>query len=150
MGGGRQRGVGGPRFLKRCDCSTFTTLSKMFLCVLHDALTLESITLSLSSCRAGAWAAYNRLLTKQPMFTKALTSLTGFTLGDFLAQTVRLSCCPHVLPFAQLLMSLFLVALSHQYVEKVEPYDLMRTARLGSFGLLVHGPTGKPILSQPT
>jgi hypothetical protein len=42
-------------------------------------------------CRAGAWAAYNRLLAKQPMFTKALTSLSGFTIGDILAQSVRVT-----------------------------------------------------------
>eukprot|EP00616_Rhizochromulina_sp_CCMP1243_P013725 CAMPEP_0118978430 /NCGR_PEP_ID=MMETSP1173-20130426/23677_1 /TAXON_ID=1034831 /ORGANISM="Rhizochromulina marina cf, Strain CCMP1243" /LENGTH=179 /DNA_ID=CAMNT_0006928625 /DNA_START=11 /DNA_END=550 /DNA_ORIENTATION=- len=62
-----------------------------------------------------AWAAYNRLLETQPLLTKALTSMTGFTLGDVLAQN---------------------------FVDKKEKYDVMRTVRLGSFGLLVHGTTG--------
>jgi len=62
------------------------------------------------------WAKYNQLLTSQPILTKALTSLTGFTLGDILAQN---------------------------FVEDSDkPYDLMRTVRLGSFGFLFHGTTG--------
>mmetsp|Transcript_31323 Transcript_31323/g.47366 ORF Transcript_31323/g.47366 Transcript_31323/m.47366 type:complete len:186 (+) Transcript_31323:283-840(+) len=62
------------------------------------------------------WAAYNRLLESQPLLTKALTSFTGFTLGDILAQC---------------------------FVEKDgKPYDINRTIRLGSFGLLLHGTTG--------
>ena len=36
---------------------------------------------------AGLWARYNALLDAQPLLTKALTSLTGFTVGDVLAQT---------------------------------------------------------------
>jgi len=52
------------------------------MCTLSDSLFFFG-------CRAGAWAAYNRLLSKQPMLTKALTSLTGFTVGDMLAQSVR-------------------------------------------------------------
>ncbi len=35
------------------------------------------------------WAAYNRALTARPVLVKALTSLTGFTAGDILAQKVR-------------------------------------------------------------
>ena len=35
---------------------------------------------------AGLWARYNMLLEAQPLLTKALTSLTGFTAGDVLAQ----------------------------------------------------------------
>ena len=65
---------------------------------------------------SGLWARYNKLLEAQPLLTKALTSLTGFTLGDVLAQN---------------------------FVEPSDkPYDLMRTARLGSFGFLLHGTTG--------
>jgi protein Mpv17 len=42
--------------------------------------------------------------------------LTGFTAGDVLAQT---------------------------FIEKDgKSYDIMRTARMGSFGFLIHGPTG--------
>ena len=61
------------------------------------------------------WEAYNKLLSSQPLLTKALTSCVGFTAGDALAQN---------------------------FVEKVEKYNYARTARLGSFGLLVHGTTG--------
>eukprot|EP00614_Pseudopedinella_elastica_P007477 CAMPEP_0172589062 /NCGR_PEP_ID=MMETSP1068-20121228/7881_1 /TAXON_ID=35684 /ORGANISM="Pseudopedinella elastica, Strain CCMP716" /LENGTH=184 /DNA_ID=CAMNT_0013384579 /DNA_START=31 /DNA_END=585 /DNA_ORIENTATION=+ len=64
---------------------------------------------------ARIWEAYNKLLSSQPLLTKALTSCVGFTAGDALAQN---------------------------FVEKVEKYDYARTARLGSFGLLVHGTTG--------
>ena len=65
---------------------------------------------------SGIWAAYNSLLASQPLLTKALTSLTGFTVGDALAQS-----------FIE---------------EKGKPYDVMRTVRLGSFGFLIHGTTG--------
>lgn len=65
---------------------------------------------------SGLWARYNKLLDAQPLLTKALTSLTGFTLGDILAQN---------------------------FVEGGDkPYDIMRTLRLGSFGFLIHGTTG--------
>jgi protein Mpv17 len=65
---------------------------------------------------AGLWARYNMLLEAQPLLTKALTSLTGFTAGDVLAQ---------------------------KFVEPDDkPYDIMRTVRLGSFGFLLHGTTG--------
>lgn len=65
---------------------------------------------------SGLWARYNKLLDAQPLLTKALTSLTGFTLGDILAQ---------------------------KFIEPGDkPYDLMRTIRLGSFGFLLHGTTG--------
>lgn len=62
------------------------------------------------------WTKYNQLLDTQPILTKALTSFTGFTLGDILAQN---------------------------FVNKDDkPYDVMRTIRLGSFGFLIHGTTG--------
>jgi len=56
------------------------------------------------------------MLDAQPLLTKALTSLTGFTIGDILAQN-------------------FINA-------DGEKYDVMRTIRLGSFGFLLHGTTG--------
>jgi protein Mpv17 len=65
---------------------------------------------------AALWARYNALLEAQPLLTKALTSLTGFTAGDVLAQ---------------------------KFIEEEgKPYDYMRTVRLGSFGFLLHGTTG--------
>jgi protein Mpv17 len=65
---------------------------------------------------SGLWARYNKLLDAQPLLTKALTSLTGFTLGDMLAQN---------------------------FIEDSDkPYDVMRTVRLGSFGFFLHGTTG--------
>ncbi len=63
------------------------------------------------------WSGYNAALEKNPLLIKALTSLTGFTIGDVLAQKF-------VMP------------------DEVNGYDAMRTVRLGSFGFLVHGPTG--------
>lgn len=65
---------------------------------------------------SGLWARYNKLLDAQPLLTKALTSLTGFTVGDVLAQC---------------------------FIEQDgKPYDPMRTFRMGSFGFLLHGTTG--------
>ncbi|GMI05249.1 hypothetical protein TrLO_g15366 [Triparma laevis f. longispina] len=62
------------------------------------------------------WASYNRLLESSPLLTKALTSFTGFTAGDALAQN---------------------------FVEPSDkPYDYLRTLKMGSFGLLIHGTTG--------
>jgi protein Mpv17 len=64
----------------------------------------------------GLWARYNALLSAQPLLVKAMTSLTGFTLGDVLAQN---------------------------FIEESDKgYDIMRTVRLGSFGFLLHGTTG--------
>lgn len=64
---------------------------------------------------AALWARYTALLEAQPLLTKALTSLTGFTAGDVLAQ---------------------------KFIEDADaPYDYARTLRLGSFGFLCHGPT---------
>lgn len=52
------------------------------------------------------WAGYNAMLEKNPLFTKALTSFTGFTAGDVLAQKF-------VMP------------------DEEKGYDVARTLRLG-------------------
>jgi protein Mpv17 len=65
--------------------------------------------------KTGLWAGYNRLLNKDPLLTKALTSGVGFLLGDILAQT---------------------------FIEKKDALDLGRMLRFSLFGLLIHGPTG--------
>jgi len=84
------------------------------VCRLYRQPLIEKSTLT--RVQMGLWARYNKLLEAQPLLTKALTSLTGFTVGDLLAQC---------------------------YVEPGDkPYDLMRTVRLGSFGFLLHGTTG--------
>lgn len=62
------------------------------------------------------WAAYCSTLDKNPITTKAFTSLVGFFLGDLLAQK-------------------FLG-------DKNAPLDTWRLARMASFGFLIHGPTG--------
>lgn len=62
----------------------------------------------------GLWAAYAAALEKDPLLIKGLTSMTGFLLGDVLAQL---------------------------FIEKGQ-YDVVRTIRMASFGLLVHGTTG--------
>ncbi|CAM9718156.1 unnamed protein product [Discosporangium mesarthrocarpum] len=64
---------------------------------------------------SGAWKAYNAALESNPLVVKAMTSFTGFTIGDILAQ---------------------------KFINPEDEYDFMRTARLASFGGLVHGPTG--------
>lgn len=69
-----------------------------------------------SDLMSGLWARYNSMLDAQPLLTKALTSMTGFSLGDILAQC---------------------------FIEEGDKgYDPMRTFRMGSFGFLLHGTTG--------
>jgi protein Mpv17 len=58
------------------------------------------------------WKRYEQLLEETPLLMKALTSLTGFALGDILAQKV---------------------------IQKVDSFDFLRLLRLASFGFLVHG-----------
>jgi len=61
-----------------------------------------------------AWMRYNELLDEKPLLMKALTSFTGFALGDILAQI---------------------------FIQKADKFDFARLARLASFGFLVHGTT---------
>jgi len=61
---------------------------------------------------AGMWKGYSKMLDEQPLLTKALTSFTGFALGDILAQL---------------------------FIQKTNPFDWARLLRLSSFGFLVHG-----------
>ena len=60
------------------------------------------------------WKRYEQLLEETPLLMKALTSMTGFALGDILAQKV---------------------------IQKVDSFDILRLLRLASFGFLVHGTT---------
>jgi protein Mpv17 len=60
----------------------------------------------------GAWKRYNELLDEKPLLMKALTSFVGFALGDILAQI---------------------------FIQKNDPFDFKRLARMASFGFLVHG-----------
>ncbi len=53
---------------------------------------------------SGIWAAYNKALAAQPLLVKAMTSFTGFTVGDILAQ---------------------------KFISPEDDYDFMRTLRLG-------------------
>lgn len=67
--------------------------------------------------RGGAvpgWAAYNDALDKKPLITKAMTSLVGWALGDFLAQVFIGS----------------------------GPFDWKRFLTLSFFGFAYHGPSG--------
>jgi len=59
-----------------------------------------------------AWKQYEQLLDEKPLLMKALTSFTGFALGDILAQ---------------------------KFIQKTDPFDWFRLFRLASFGFLVHG-----------
>ncbi|KAL7505735.1 hypothetical protein ACHAXN_003179 [Cyclotella atomus] len=73
---------------------------------------------------SGIWAKYNAMLEAQPLLTKALTSLTGFTIGDIPDALNKLS-------------------LAQKFVNQDgKPYDAMRTLRMGTFGFLIHGTTG--------
>lgn len=53
---------------------------------------------------SGIWAAYNKALAANPLLVKAMTSFTGFTVGDILAQ---------------------------KFISPDESYDFARTLRLG-------------------
>lgn len=67
--------------------------------------------------RGGAvpgWAAYNNALDDKPLFTKAMTSLVGWALGDALAQ-------------------IFIGS---------DPFNTKRFLTLSLFGFLYHGPSG--------
>ncbi|GMI56405.1 hypothetical protein ScalyP_jg6471 [Parmales sp. scaly parma] len=68
--------------------------------------------------RGGAvpgWAAYNEKLESNPLATKAMTSLIGWALGDYLAQT---------------------------FIGGGGVFNFKRFARLSAFGFLYHGPSG--------
>lgn len=68
-----------------------------------------------SSPFRAAWAAYNRSLQTQPLLTKAATSVTGFIVGDTVAQA----------------------AVNGNFRDQ----DWVRTARFATYGALVHGPS---------
>ena len=55
----------------------------------RDAAVSSPLFRDSAKVRGGAvpgWAAYNEALDEKPLITKALTSLVGWALGDFLAQ----------------------------------------------------------------
>lgn len=60
-------------------------------------------------------ASYDAATEKNPTLVKGLTSLSGFLVGDLLAQ---------------------------KFIDKAKSIDIGRMLRLASFGFLIHGPTG--------
>ena len=76
------------------------------------------------SPRIGAgklWAAYCTSLVAKPMLTKSMTSLAGFCLGDFIAQSATRR---------------------QNKALAAEPYDVKRTMRLAFYGGCIAGPIG--------
>ena len=71
----------------------------------------------IGSMADAAWSSYTTVLDEKPLITKMFTSLTGFVIGDLLAQS---------------------------FVEKkgVKGLDWKRLTRMGSFGFLCHATTG--------
>jgi protein Mpv17 len=65
---------------------------------------------------SGIWARYNAALAAKPLQTKTLTSLTGFVLGDLVAQSPEMS--------------------------KGASWEWKRTAKMAAFGVALHGPIG--------
>jgi len=65
--------------------------------------------------KGGLWNAYLGVLESKPLITKSFTSFFGFLIGDILTQL---------------------------FIDKKDTYDFVRTLRMASFGLLIHGPTG--------
>ena len=60
------------------------------------------------------WGLYSLSLTLRPIYTKALSSMLGFLIGDFMAQVF--------------------------FVKR--PFDMARFIRMGAFGAVVHAPFG--------
>jgi len=83
----------------------------------HGSITPEKVTPVAESGPLGAfqrfWQAYSKMLDERPIFTKSMTSLVGFALGDILAQVISRN-----------------------------PYNLLRTLRMTLFGILMDGPVG--------
>ena len=67
------------------------------------------------------WAAYCTSLVARPLVTKSMTSLAGFCLGDFIAQSATRR---------------------QNKALAAEPYDIQRTARLAFYGGCIAGPIG--------
>ena len=65
----------------------------------------------------GLWAAYEAALAKDPLLIKGLTSMTGFFIGDVMAQTL---------------------------IEKKGPYNPLRTLKMASFGPRPRGTASRP------
>lgn len=65
---------------------------------------------------AAIWARYNAALVAAPIRTKTLTSLTGFVLGDLVAQAPAMS--------------------------SGTSWDAFRTAKMAGFAVALHGPIG--------
>lgn len=60
-----------------------------------DSVTNSPLFRDPTKVRGGAvpgWAAYNEALDTNPLTAKALTSLVGWALGDFLAQVRSFRC----------------------------------------------------------
>lgn len=83
-----------------------------------DTATTSPLFRDPTTTRGGAaipgWEAYNNALDKNPLPTKAMTSLVGWALGDYLAQ----------------------VFISGG------PFDMKRFITLSVFGFIYHGPSG--------
>lgn len=67
------------------------------------------------------WGVYCTSLIARPLLTKSCTSLAGFCLGDFIAQSA---------------------SRRSNKVLAEEPYDVQRTLRLAFYGGCVAGPLG--------
>jgi hypothetical protein len=73
-------------------------LSKPSSAFRKDSSAASPLFRDVTKIRGGAvpgWAAYNEALDTNPLTAKALTSLVGWALGDFLAQVryVNISLC---------------------------------------------------------
>lgn len=97
--------------------AAFPFLSPLVIRVGHTSflplVPLFSASNSVVYNMSGIWAAYNKALAAQPLLVKAMTSFTGFTVGDILAQ---------------------------KFISPEDDYDFMRTLRLGKWLVRVARP----------
>lgn len=82
---------------------------------------LERWRIQLAAEARSQWRSYQRALEQKPLRTKALTSFYGLVLADVIAQAADPGS-----------------------------YDVMRTARMGAFGLAWHGVSVRPHFASTT
>lgn len=85
--------------------------------------------------KSTVWNRYITALKFRPIYTKCLSSMLGFMIGDLLAQKLFFTVVPHIVFHGSIDN---IVSLTNYK----EPFNIYRLLRMGALGLFVHGPTG--------